>query len=117
MSDFKKLLVWRNGMDIIVEALSALQEFSDDEQLGLKFQVLRNSVSITAGIAEGNELISAQEYRQHLEIALNAACELETYILIAKRLSNADPMLMQGLLKMVNEEQQMIMSFIDKLRT
>jgi four helix bundle protein len=62
-------------------------------------------------------LISAQEYRQHLEIALNAACELETYILIARKLKGADVMLMQGLLKMINEEQQMIMSFIDKLRT
>jgi four helix bundle protein len=117
MSDFKKLLVWRNGIDIIVEALGALQEFSDDEQLGLKFQVLRNAVSITASIAEGNELISAKEYRQHLEIALNAAYELETYMLIGQKLKDADVMLMQSLVKMINEEQQMIMLFIDKLRT
>jgi four helix bundle protein len=117
MSDFKKLLVWRNGMDIIVEALTALQDFPDDEQFGLKFQVLRTAVSITSSIAEGNELISAGEYKRHLEIALNAAHELEIHILIAQNLKGADEMLMQSLLKMINEEQHMIVSFIDRLRT
>jgi four helix bundle protein len=117
MSDFKKLLVWRNGMDIIVEALNALNEFPDDEQFGLKFQASRNAVSITASIAEGNERISANEYKQHLELALNASFELETHILIAQKLKSADEMMIRNLLKMINEEQHMLATFIDKLRT
>src|SRR6187551_3563957 len=116
MRDFKKLLIWKNGMEIIAEVENAFKDFPDEEQYGLKFGTMRNAISIAANVAEGCISNRAKTYKNHLEIALCATLELRSQILIAQR-KWLDDEVIQNLLELITEEQRMLSSFIDKLKT
>ena len=116
MRDFKKLMVWQKGMDIVEEIYNASDEFPSEEKYGMRSQATRCAVSIPANIAEGSAKSSKKEYKYFLEIALGSSFELETHILIAHRLKWLKEEVVHGLLKIITDEQRMLTSFIDKLK-
>lgn len=116
MKDFKKLLVWQKGMDMVIEVYNASYKFPDEEKYGLRSQVTRCAVSIPANISEGSAKTSPKEYKHYLEIALGSSFELETHILIVQRLGWLNEGVVENLLKMISDEQRMLTSFIDKLK-
>jgi four helix bundle protein len=116
MRDFKKLMVWRKGMDIVEEIYKASEEFPLEEKYGIRSQATRYAVSVPANIAEGSAKSSKKEYKYYLELALGSSFELETHILIAQRLRLLKEEVVQRLLKIITDEQRMLTSFIDKLK-
>ena len=61
-------------------------KFPDDERFGLISQMRRSSVSVASNIAEGAGRNSNKEFNQFLGIAQGSAFELETQVLLSKRL-------------------------------
>lgn len=83
---YKELLVWKKGMELVVEVYKLTSLFPRDETYGLRSQMERAAVSIVSQIAEGYMRNHRKEYIQFLSISLGSAAELETQILVCKSL-------------------------------
>lgn len=84
--------------------------FPQSELYGLAAQIRRCCISIPSNIAEGNARGHTIEYKRFLQIAFGSGAELETQLLLAKRLGyvndsdysklNAD---LEEIMKMLNK--------------
>ena len=86
MRPHEKLDVWRAAMDFVVVIYKATEAFPKEEKFGLASQVRRAAVSIPANIAEGAARRSPKEFVHFISNAQGSASELETELLIARRL-------------------------------
>lgn len=114
INTYKDLIVWQKSIDLVLEVYVLTEQFPNSEIYGLVSQMRRCAVSIPSNIAEGRRRATRKDYRQFLVIAFASGAELETQIVITKRLSfgkNFDYNKVDGLLdevmrmlnKMTNE--------------
>lgn len=115
MRDFKKLMIWQLGMDIVDKVYEVVPHLPHEEKYGLRSQMTRSSSSIPPNIAEGSAKRSVKEYIRYVEISQGSAFELETHTLVVSRRKWVSAELINELLDMVRQEQKMISKFIDKL--
>lgn len=115
MKDFKKLLIWHKGMDLVKQVYQLTSEFPAEEKYGLKAQMCRAAVSIPSNIAEGSAKRSKKEYVKYLEISLGSAHELETQVLISNEMGFGNRQTRESLLTGIDEEQKMLRSFVRKV--
>lgn len=117
MKNFKELRIWQKGMDIAVNCFKLIENFPKEEKYGLNQQITKSGVSIPSNIAEGSSRTSEKDYKRFCEISLGSAYELETQLLIAQRVSFGNTELLNQTLSEVNEEQKMILGFVNKLKS
>lgn len=86
------------------------ENFPKNEVYGLTSQIRRCSVSIPSNIAEGQKRFSKKEFAQFLRIAYASGAELETQLIIARRLNFIEDKeyeesneLLQEIMKMLNK--------------
>lgn len=115
MRNFKKLLIWQKGVQIAINSIKMISEFPKEEKYGISSQISRAAVSISSNIAEGSSRKSMKDYNRFLEISLGSSYELETQLLIAEAVNFGEKEKRDALLKDIDEEQKMIMSFMSKL--
>ena len=115
MLNFKQLKIWQKGFDIAANVFRLVTAFPQREQFGLALQLTRAAVSISSNIAEGSSRSSNKECRRFLEIALGSTFEVEMQLLIAKRLTFGDEALIEFLLQEIDEEQKMLISYMNKI--
>ncbi|MBI5916121.1 MAG: four helix bundle protein [Bacteroidetes bacterium] len=84
MRDFRKLEIWKEGIELTVKIYEITEAFPSREKYGLVSQMTRASVSIPSNIAEGCKG-SDKELSRALEIALGSAFELETQLIISEK--------------------------------
>ena len=84
---YQKLVVWQSAMDLVATIYTASKRFPKSEQFGLTSQMRRAAISFPSNIAEGSSRGSDKDFNRFLNIAQGSLTELETQILIAKRLS------------------------------
>lgn len=99
-----------------VNSYKLVDTFPKSERYALSQQITRASVSIPSNIAEGSSRSSERDYSRFLEISLGSSFELKTQYLIAQKLNFGDQHLLASGLQLMNEEQKMIMAFINKLK-
>jgi four helix bundle protein len=116
MKNFEKLKIWQKGFEIATNAIKLTAHFPPEQKFGLALQITKSAISIPSNIAEGSSRISKKDYFRFLEISLGSSFELDTQLLIAKTANFGDKNLVDLLLKEVDEEQKMIMSFMRKLQ-
>jgi len=113
--NFKKLIIWKNSLELVFETYRLTKTFPSDERFGLISQFNRCSVSIPSNIAEGTSKSSEKHFKTFLETALGSAFEWETQIIIAKGLNYITEEKFNELEKNINDIQKMISSFKDKI--
>ena len=86
LKSYKELVVWRKAIDLVEEVYRLTDGFPKDEQYGLTSQMRRAAVSIPSNIAEGSRRKDLPEYLYFLRVAEGSASELETQIIIARRI-------------------------------
>src|ERR1700759_5463824 len=86
MRPHEKLDAWSIAMDFVVEAYRTTETFPKEEKFGLVSQIRRAAVSVPANIAEGAARQSDKEFTYFLSNAQGSASELETELIIARRL-------------------------------
>ena len=111
---FKELIVWQKSMKLSLLVYKITKNFDADEKFGLTSQMRRCAVSIPSNIAEGSKRGTNKDFRYFLYIANGSAAELETQILIAKRLyENLD---FNDSIDLLIEVQKMLAVFINKMK-
>lgn len=82
----KDLIVWQKSIELVERIYSITREFPKSETYGLASQMQRASVSIPSCIAEGHARNHIAEFVQFLGIAYASGAELETQLVISKKL-------------------------------
>jgi four helix bundle protein len=86
LKSYKELIVWQKSINLVEEVYELTRRFPKEEMYGLAIQMRRAAVSIPSNIAEGSRRKALPEYLHFLRIADASSAELETQIVIAKRL-------------------------------
>ncbi len=84
--DHKDLDVWKAGIELSVQLYEITTHFPKEEIYGLTSQLRRSGISVPSNIAEGAARNSDKEFIQFLYIALGSLAEVETQVIIGKRL-------------------------------
>lgn len=87
VNSYKDLIVWQKSIDLVLEIYKLTNKFPKSETYGLVSQMRRSAVSIPSNIAEGRGRSTRKDYRNFLVIAYGSGAELETQIIISKKLS------------------------------
>ncbi len=113
--DYRDLVVWQKAMELTVCIYKLTQAFPKDEVNGLSAQMRRASVSIASNIAEGRGRLTPREFRQFLGVAQGSTYELQTQLLVARRLGMCNEDSLRSAESLGNEVSKMLGSFIQKL--
>jgi four helix bundle protein len=115
MRNFKELKIWQKGFRIAVNSFKLTSTFPKEEKFGITIQITKAAVSIPSNIAEGSSRSSEKDYNRFIEISLGSSFELETQLLIAAAVNYGDKEVRDEMLKDIDEEQKMLISFMNKL--
>ena len=115
VTSHKDLLVWQRSMDLVETVYRLTANFPPVEQWGLVSQMRRAAISVPSNIAEGFGRQATGEYRHHLSIGRGSLLELETQILLGKRLKYLQPSDSDSILKEIDEISRMLATLIAKL--
>jgi four helix bundle protein len=115
MTDFKKLLIWQQGMIIVDKVYDIIPYLPVEEKFGMRSQMTRSATAIPANIAEGSAKRSEKDYIRFVEISFGSAFELETHLLIVQKRKWVDDKMIVELLENIKTEQKMLAKFIDKV--
>ena len=109
LESYKDLVVWQKSVDLVTIIFNLTSKFPKAEIYGLSSQMRRAAIAIPSNIAEGYGRRSKKEFRHFITISYGSALELETQLLISKRLKLIDDKdvkisedLLQEVLKMLN---------------
>lgn len=83
-SGYKKLIVWKEALQLVVLVYELTKRFPNSENFGLSSQMRRASVSVLSQIAEGWLRRSKKDKLRFLEIAEGSLLELESQAEVAK---------------------------------
>ena len=87
---FRELKVCRCAIDLTVLVYELTVDFPKQEAYGLTSPMRRASVSIASNIAEGSARGTKRDFRQFVKLARGSNCELQTRLVIARRLRFGD---------------------------
>ena len=113
--DFHELTVWQRAIDLTVCIYKLTQRFPKEEMYGLVSQLRRASVSVASNIAEGRGRLNPAEFRQFLGIALGSTFEVQTQLVVARRLNLGSEKAIDEAAALGNQVSKMLTSFIQKL--
>jgi four helix bundle protein len=115
VTSHKDLLVWQRSMDLVETVYRLTANFPPVEQWGLVSQMRRAAISVPSNVAEGFGRQATGEYRHHLSIGRGSLLELETQILLGKRLKYLQPSDSDSILKEIDEISRMLATLVAKL--
>jgi four helix bundle protein len=90
MRDYKKLNVYGQADQLVVDVYRCTLRFPSEERFGLAAQMRKSAVSMCSNIVEGSSRRSSEEYIRFLEIAYGSAQELGYQLSLAARLGYLD---------------------------
>lgn len=87
LNSYRDLIVWQKAIELVIEVYKLTEKFPKEELYGLTSQMRRCAVSVPSNIAEGRMRGTRKDFRQFVIIAFSSGAELETQLVISKRLS------------------------------
>lgn len=113
LQNYKELIVWQKSVDLVEKVFQVTRTFPQTEVYGIVNQMRRAAVAVPSNIAEGAGRNYTKEFIKFLSIAFGSANELETQLIIAKRLkylSEQDYEAINGLLNEIFKMLNVLMS-------
>jgi len=89
LTSYQQLKVWQKSIDLVIAVYRLTKLYPKEELYGITIQSRRAAVSIPSNIAEGYTRKHRQEYVQFLRVAFGSGAELETQLIISKKLKFA----------------------------
>jgi four helix bundle protein len=116
VQSYKDLVVWQKAMDLVEMVYRQTRTFPKEELYGLSSQLRRAVVSIPSNIAEGQGRAGPVEFSRFLNIAYGSLLEVETQLLIAKRLQYVNETELNSVLELVSRVGQLINGLLRSLK-
>ena len=113
---YRELKVWQKSMDLVEESYRLTAAFPKHELYGLTSQLRRAAVSVAANIAEGHGREHLGDYLRSLSIANGSLMELETHLLIGRRMRYMSAEEEQGFLQRAAEVGRMLAGLVRALK-
>lgn len=114
MHNYKQLEVWSKGIELAASIYDLTKNFPSEEKFGIISQMRRSAVSISSNIAEGAGRNSDNEFRYFLNISFGSCSELETQLIISKKLGYLPAEEFESISKDLTEIQKMVFTLIKK---
>ncbi|HEY4761106.1 MAG TPA: four helix bundle protein [Thermoguttaceae bacterium] len=115
--NFRNLLVWQLGIQLAEDVYRLSEKLPKNESYGLCSQIQRAAVSIPANIAEGHARGSSKDFIRYLAIAQGSLAELETHLIIAKRMQYGDSVTINSILDRCAREARMLRSLRKSIKS
>jgi len=115
VKNYQELIVWQKSMDLVEEVYKSSRDFPREEIHGLTSQIRRASISIPSNIAEGQGRRTTSDFLRHLSIAYGSLREVETQILIARRLKYITQGRLEGVMNLAGEVGRLLNGLIASL--
>ena len=80
------LQTWQKTLELVTEIYKVTDTFPKNELFAITAQMRRAAVSVPSNIAEGAARTSKRDFLRFLSIARGSLSELETQVIISKRL-------------------------------
>ncbi len=84
MFGFENLEVWQKAVEFAGKIYNITKNFPQIEEFGLKLQLRRAAVSISANISEGRGRNFKKEYLHFLNISFGSISEIVTLLIISR---------------------------------
>jgi four helix bundle protein len=81
-----ELVAWQVSVELVKQLYELTETFPTREAYGLTAQIRRAAVSVPSNIAEGAARSTKAEFARYLSMARGSLSEIDTQIVIAKRL-------------------------------
>ena len=115
MRHYRDLIAWQKAMDLVVRVYEATKGFPPEERFGLTTQLRRAAVSVPSNIADGQGRHATRDFLLCLSIAYGSLQEVETQLIIARRLEYLEESLQAGLFYLTNEVARLINGLMNSL--
>jgi four helix bundle protein len=116
ITSYRDLKIWQAAIDLAENVYSLSRDFPKAEVYGLTAQMRRAAVSIAANIAEGHGRETTGAFIQFLRVAQGSVKELETHLIIARRLDISPSDESDTLLAQCDELGRMVRGLIRSLQ-
>ena len=113
---YRDLKVWQTGMRLVVVSYRLTSLFPKTEMFGLCSQIRRAAVSVPANIAEGHGRLYRGDYVRSLSVAVGSLQELETEVMLARRLGYVTAADMVHVMRLADAVGRMLGALIRGLR-
>jgi len=108
MQSVRELKTWQKAMDLVEACYKLSATLPGDERFGLTSQIRRAATSIPANIAEGFGRWNTRELARFLAISSGSLRELETHLIITRRLGYVSEAKAEPLLRATDELAKML---------
>ena len=106
--NYTDLIAWQKAMDLVEATYRATATLPSDEKNGLSAQMRRAAVSIPSNIAEGQGRRTDGEFLNQLSVAHGSVRELETHVMLARRLEFFETAVVNELLQQLSEVGRLV---------
>ena len=107
-ASFYKLIAWQKAVDLAERIYKTTRAFPREERFGLTAQLRRCAVSVPSNIAEGHGRLTVGEWRHFLGQARGSVLEMQTQLILARRLSFIDATTIDSTLELSEEVGRII---------
>src|SRR3954467_7805697 len=114
---FRELIAWQKAMDLVVLVYRATEGFPQREVFGIVNQMRRAAVSVPSNIAEGQGRLGSKEFCRFLGIARGSIQEIQTQVLIARRLEFLTEEQSAALIDLASEVARIVNGLLSSLST
>jgi len=114
---FRDLVVWQRAIELTSAIYALTRTFPRDEIFGLTNQLRRASVSVASNIAEGSGRGTTKDFLKFLHMARGSSCEVETQLVIARRLKLGTPEDLYECDDLVDQVLRMLNAMMRSLKT
>ena len=116
ITSYRDLKVWQDSMALAVECYRLTASFPREELFGLTSQIRRAAASVPANIAEGHGREHTGSFVQHLRIGQGSLKELETHVILARRVGVSNDAATETVLAKCDELGRMLRALIRSLQ-
>lgn len=115
MKTYKDLIVWEKSIELVIAIYNLTEKFPKEEVFGLTSQIRRAAVSLPSNIAEGKMRGGEIEFKRFLSIAFASGAELETQLIISKKLPKTSKLEYNKVESLLSEVMRMLNKLISQL--
>lgn len=115
VQSYQDLIVWQKAVELVVAVYELTSKFPRAEIFGLVSQMRRSAVSIPSNIAEGRNRGTKKDYLNFLRTAYGSGAELETQVIICKKLTQFNALDYRKVDTLLNEVMRMLNAMLHKL--